>query len=198
MDLYEPFIQNKRQRTLLELAGSLGDEFAKRAEIHDREDIFPLENFENLKDKGYAGLSVPKEYGGEEIDLYELVMVQERLAAGDAATALSIGWHLGGIMELTENRPWEEEKFKYLCEQVIQNKALINRAATEPATGSPTRGGLPETQAVKTKEGWKLSGRKTFTSMAKALDYSLVSARIENTEEKGFFLVDHRGCRSED
>ncbi|RBP05966.1 acyl-CoA dehydrogenase family protein [Rossellomorea aquimaris] len=191
MDLYEPYIQNDRQRNLVDLAGELADAFSERGEAYDREDEFPYENFNDLKKKGYGTLSLPKEYGGEEISLYELVMIQERLATGDAATALSIGWHLGGLMELTENRIWDEGVFKELCEEIVANSALINRAASEPATGSPTRGGLPETKAVKTEEGWSLTGRKSFTSMARVLDYSLVSATIGDTEEKGFFLVDH-------
>ncbi|WP_064094355.1 acyl-CoA dehydrogenase family protein [Rossellomorea aquimaris] len=200
MDIYETFIQNDRQRKLIELAGELGDTFSKRAESYDREDAFPFENFTDLQRKDYTKLTLPKEYGGDEISLYELVMVQERLATGDAATALSIGWHLGGLMELTENRPWKEDVFKGLCEEIVQHKALINRAATEPATGSPTRGGLPETKAIETKTGWILNGRKTFTSMAQALDYSLVSTRIGETDEKGFFLVDHKkdGVRIEE
>jgi alkylation response protein AidB-like acyl-CoA dehydrogenase len=191
MDLYGSFIQHDRQRKLLESTGKLADVFSSRAEKFDREDTFPFENFSDLKKAGYVSLSVPKEYGGEEISLYELVMLQERLATGDAATALSIGWHLGSLMELSESRPWKEETFKSLCTKIVKDNVLINRAATEPATGSPTRGGLPETNAVKTEKGWLLNGRKTFTSMAKALDYSLVSARLEGTDEKGFFLVDH-------
>jgi alkylation response protein AidB-like acyl-CoA dehydrogenase len=191
VDLYESYIQHDRQRELVKLAGKLANTFSARAERFDREDAFPFENYSDLKNSGYVSLSVPKEYGGEEISLYEFVMLQERLATGDAATALSIGWHLGSLMELTESRPWKEEVFKSICTKIVNDKALINRAATEPATGSPTRGGLPETNAVKTEKGWVLNGRKTFTSMAKALDYSLVSARLECTKEKGFFLVDH-------
>lgn len=191
MDLYEPYIQNDRQRNLVDLAGELAAAFSERGEAYDREDEFPYENFNDMKKKGYGTLSLPKEYGGKEISLYELVMIQERLATGDAATALSIGWHLGGLMELTETRAWDEGVFKELCEEIVANNALINRAASEPATGSPTRGGLPETKAVKTEEGWKVSGRKSFTSMAGILDYSLVSATIGDTEEKGFFLVNH-------
>ncbi|OAT86308.1 acyl-CoA dehydrogenase [Bacillus sp. MKU004] len=173
------------------MAGKLADTFSARAERFDREEAFPFENFSDIKKSGYASLSVPREYGGEAISLYEMVMLQERLATGDAATSLSIGWHIGGLMELTENRPWKEETFKSLCAKVVKDKALINRAATEPATGSPTRGGLPETKADQTEDGWILNGRKTFTSMARVLDYSLVSARIGESGEKGFFLIDH-------
>jgi alkylation response protein AidB-like acyl-CoA dehydrogenase len=191
VELYESYLQNDRQRELLHLAGKLADAFAARAERFDREDAFPFENFTDIKESDYVSLSVPREYGGEEISLYELVMLQERLATGDAATSLSIGWHLGGLMELSESRPWKEETFKSLCAKVVKDRALINRAATEPATGSPTRGGLPETKAVQTEDGWILNGRKTFTSMARVLDYSLVSARIGESDEKGFFFVDH-------
>jgi alkylation response protein AidB-like acyl-CoA dehydrogenase len=191
LDLYNPYIQNERQRKLVDLAGELADAFSERGERYDREDEFPYENVNDLKKSGYGRLSLPKEYGGEEITLYELVMIQERLATGDASTALSIGWHLGGLMELTETRAWDEKIFKDLCKEIVANNALVNRAATEPATGSPTRGGLPQTKAVKTEDSWILTGRKSFTSMARVLDYSLVSARIGDTEEKGFFIVNH-------
>jgi alkylation response protein AidB-like acyl-CoA dehydrogenase len=82
MDFYEPYIQNDRQRNLVDLAGVLADAFSERGEAYDREDEFPYDNFKDLKKKGYGTLSLPKEYGGEEISLYELVMIQERLATG--------------------------------------------------------------------------------------------------------------------
>ena len=79
---------------------------------------------------------------------------------GCGATALSIGWHLGIVKELAENRSWNEEMFTWFCEEV-RNGALFNRAATEPNTGSHfTRGGKPETLAVKKGEKWIINGRK--------------------------------------
>ncbi|GAA3331059.1 hypothetical protein GCM10020331_086070 [Ectobacillus funiculus] len=44
------------------------------------------------------------------------------------------------FMELTEHRQWEAELFSRICGEV-RNGALLNRAATERGTGSPTRGG---------------------------------------------------------
>ena len=55
------------------------------------------------------------------------------------------------MKELAENRSWNDEMFKWFCEEV-RNGALFNRAATEPKTGSPTRGGKPETIAVQQGE----------------------------------------------
>src|SRR5699024_633602 len=72
----------------------------------------------------------------------------------------------------------------------IENGSLINNFATEPATGSPTRGGRPETTAVKDGDTWILNGRKTFATLSPILKYASVSATIEETGEVGDFIVD--------
>lgn len=183
------YIKTGKQRELYELAGKLADQFSSRAEEVDRQGVFPFTNFKDLKQSGYLSLTVPKQYGGEAISLYELVLIQERLAQGDASTALGAGWHLGIIMDLAERREWDEKAFDQLCDDVVQNKVLINRAATEPATGSPTRGGKPETTAKKDGDRWVLNGRKTFTTMAPGLDLAVVTASLEDDDKVCGFLV---------
>lgn len=116
-------------------------------------------------------------------------MLQERIASGDASTALSVGWHLGIMLEMVDDQEWSDELFERMANLVVNEQALLNRAATEPASGSPTRGGMPETKAIEHENGWTISGRKSFTSMAPALDYALVSAEINDSGNKGFFLV---------
>lgn len=172
----------------LELMRSLAKKFLTRAHQVDIEGSFPYDNIEDLKNTGYTTLTVPSRYGGMEISLYELVRFQEMIAEGDGATALSIGWHMGIIMNLHEKRSWNESLFKFLCEKV-NNGALINSAQTEPKTGSPTRGGRPETNAVKTDQGWMITGRKIFTTLAPVLDYFIVNATIKETNEMANFLI---------
>jgi alkylation response protein AidB-like acyl-CoA dehydrogenase len=182
-------INQNRLTRLLEMTSKLANQFAEGAEQIDREGKFPYENFKLLKEAGYLALTIPKCYGGEEISLYELVVLQERLAHGDAATALAVGWHLSVVMELAIMRPWDEQIFAQVCRGIVEEKKLINRAASEAATGSPTRGGKPQTTAYKVDGGWELSGRKTFTTMSEALDYIVVSAAIEETDQVVYFLV---------
>lgn len=188
--LYHSYVKNDRQKQLLEMANTLSDSFSKRAEKIDKEGRFPFENFEELKKSGYVALTVPEKFGGEAIDLYEFVMLQERIATGDAATALSIGWHLGLMLEMRDEQTWSDDVFERLSNLIIKENALFNRAASEPATGSPTRGGMPQTKAIHKDGNWILNGRKSFTSMAPGLQYALVSSQIGDTGEKGFFLVD--------
>ncbi|MGG1674569.1 acyl-CoA dehydrogenase family protein [Neobacillus sp. NRS-1170] len=167
---------------------NLSKKFLIRAHQIDIEGSFPFENIQDLKTSGYTSLTVPKKYGGEEISLYELIRLQEMIAEGDGATALSIGWHMGILLNLSEKEPWDEGIFKVLCEKVKQG-ALINSAQSEPMTGSPTRGGRPVTYAQKSGNNWLINGKKTFTTMSPVLDYFIVNAAIKDSNEIGNFLI---------
>ncbi|WP_203557280.1 acyl-CoA dehydrogenase family protein [Bacillus sp. B15-48] len=172
----------------LELMERLATKFQERASNVEGEGQFPFENIDDLKNSNYTRLTVPKKYGGSEISLYELVRLQEKLAEGDGSTALSIGWHMGIIKNLHEKSLWQEEIFQAICQEALKG-ALLNSAASEAQTGSPTRGGRPQTTARKDGDTWVITGRKTFTTMAPVLDYFIVSAGIEESEETGYFLI---------
>lgn len=176
----------------------LAEGFHHRAKEIDESGNFPFENMEELKKSGYTSLTIPKEYGGEEISLYELVRMQEAIAQGDGATALSIGWHMGVVRNMYEN-DWEQSILRQLYHDISQG-ALINSAATEPQTGSPTRGGRPQTMAEKNGDKWIINGHKSFTTMSPMLDYFIVSASIKDSDEVGNFLIhkDNKGIRVEE
>lgn len=161
--------------------------FSERASNDKTNTVFPFENINELKQIGYHSLTIPKEYGGADISLVELLKYQEVIAKADGSTALGIGWHMGLIKHLSETRSWDEMKFSALCDEVVLNGALINSAASESGTGSPTRGGKPETIATKVENGWKLNGRKVFTTMSPILDFFVVTASVE--DQVGNFLV---------
>ncbi|WP_449540465.1 acyl-CoA dehydrogenase family protein [Ferdinandcohnia sp. Marseille-Q9671] len=190
MEVPTSFCKTEKQKRLFKMVSNLADTFHDRAASYDESGEFPVLNIEDLKNSGYTALTIPKEYGGKEgLTLYEFVLLQERLAQGDGATALSIGWHLGAVMDLFEKKRWEEEQLTSFAAEVL-NGALYNRAATEPKTGSPTRGGKPQTTAKKEGNNWVLSGRKSFTTMAPVLDYIGVMATLEGTDQIGEFLVE--------
>jgi len=173
----------------LKLARKLAERFHERAEGIDREGSFPYENITELRESGYTSLTLPRLYGGQEISLYEMVRLQETLATGDGSTALAIGWHVGTMKNLSEKNSWSEPVFRMLCEDVLQRGALINGAATEPATGSPTRGGTFQTTAVWSDGEWVVNGRKTFTTLAPVLDYFLVNVTVPDQGKAASILV---------
>jgi alkylation response protein AidB-like acyl-CoA dehydrogenase len=188
-ELYHLLVRNERERELYEQARHLAERFAARAADYDEQAEFPFADFADLKEAGFLSLTVPTEYGGHGASLYELVLVQEMLAQGSGATALSFGWHASILMRLFLLRRWPESTLARLAEEVVKRHALINSAHSERATGSPARGGKPETKAALRNGRFVLCGRKSFASLAPALDYVLISATIEDSGEVGEFLI---------
>lgn len=172
------------------MADDLADRFAQTAAEYDRTGTFPFAHFEALRERGYLALTVPREYGGLGAGVHALVFAQERLAQGDGSTALAVGWHLYVIGKQAASRTWPEDVRRRLFGEVVTEGALLNACASEPETGSPSRGGLPRTTARRLPDGsWVLRGRKNFTTLAPILRYFLVSATLEGTEEAAWFLV---------
>ncbi|WP_085504965.1 acyl-CoA dehydrogenase family protein [Thalassobacillus devorans] len=188
--LYQPLIKNNRQHRLYTKADTLAEKVKKRSTVSDQEASFSKQNLADLKKENYFSLSLPDRLGGENLSLYEFVLMQERLAAGDGSVALSVGWHLGILMELRDEQLWDSKMFEEVAAEIAAEQKVLNRAASEPATGSPTRGGMPETRAVRNGDRYIINGRKTFTTMADSLDYYIVSAYVEELNEVGWFLIE--------
>ena len=184
----ELFVKTEQQRHWLEQLASIAQPIKAKAREVDEQSRFPFEAHKLLLQIGYPRLTLPKEYGGEGLSVYDMVLIQETLASYDENASLSLGWTLGVIGELYEKELWTEDLLKAFAQEVIEG-ATVNRAASEAATGSPTRGGRPGTNAVSTKDGWLLNGRKIFTTASPVLDYFLTSAWVEEKEQVGFFLI---------
>ncbi len=200
----------EQQKRLFAIAGELADVFAKRAAEGDWEGKFPLENFDDLRKAGYLTLTVPRDAGGWGASLLDVVLAQFRLAQGDASTALAVSMHFTNVMRLVEELPPDDEALVRICRGVVSEGALLNLAASEPATGSPSRGGRPTTTARRQPDGsWIINGRKTFTTGSYALHFIGVSCAIEDDAgdaglaplkaDRGNFLVtrDTPGLRIE-
>lgn len=173
-----------------ERADDLAKRFAQTAAEYDRTGAFPFAHFAAMKENGYLALTVPLFHGGLGAGVHAMVFAQERLAQGDGATALAVGWHLYVIGKQAETETWPRATRERIFREVAVEGALINAAASEPATGSPSRGGLPTTEARRLPDGtWVLTGHKNFTTLAPILRYFLVSATIAGTEEAAWFLV---------
>lgn len=187
MDL---FIRTETQRNWLEKLDEKRISFKQRADQIDKEGVFPTANVQELIELGYTGITLPTSYGGDGLQIYDMVLLQETLASYDASTALSLGWHLSVVGELFEKRLWSPDMLDFIARE-IRNGALMNRAASEDQTGSPTRGGRPGTAAVKKGHQWVISGRKIYTTLSPVLSYFVVSAWMEEQQAVGQFLL-HR------
>lgn len=183
------FVRNEREAELVKYGDRLAKQIEKTAEYYDESGEFPFEHFELLKKEGYFKLTVPKEYGGDEISLYEMLLVQERLARGDSSTALSVGWHLLTFLNVREARPWPERVFARLSKDVVEKGELINIINSERKKGNLARGGRPATIAQKTIGGYLISGRKAYASLAPILNHFTIIAYVEGEDVNAEFLI---------
>jgi alkylation response protein AidB-like acyl-CoA dehydrogenase len=171
-----------------EVAGELASEFATTSAELDRTGELPRSNLDLAAARGVLGLTVPRELGGLGADLHQFARYQERLSRGDGATALILAMHHMLIGGEAEAGLWPPESFAEVCRTAIEDRALINSAATEPGAGSPSMAGLPQSVAEPREPGeglaaapgaWLISGRKAYTTGAPALTFMRVSARVQ-------------------
>lgn len=193
------FITTAEQQAWQQKIEQLGEQFAQNAAQVDATDGFPFATIDALRAIHYPRVTLPKAYGGEGFSVYDMLLTQETLGKYDASATLIMSWTLGVVGEIFENKTWSEDKLQAFAKDIC-NGAMVNRAASEAATGSPTRGGQPQTTATRTKDGWSITGRKTFTTGSYALDYIIVSAWVPELSRIGNFLIhkDTAGLRIEE
>src|SRR3954464_6949993 len=59
----------------------------------DEQSRFPWENVKKMADMGLFGVNVPKEYGGQGLDVVSYMSVIEELAGGDGSHSITISAH---------------------------------------------------------------------------------------------------------
>ena len=192
----------ERERRFLALADPLARRFAERAAQHDADGSFPHENFADLRDAGLLGLTAPEECGGLGANELEYTLTLERLAWGDTSTALALGMSLSNIGQIAEGHLWPDHA-PALFREVARDGAMLNAAQAEREMGSPSYGGLPGATARREPDGgWRLDGRKIYTTGAPGLRCFIVMATVHEEGQPpriGDFLVpsDAPGVRIE-
>jgi alkylation response protein AidB-like acyl-CoA dehydrogenase len=173
-----------------ERASLLASEFAARAGLHDRDGSFPFENFNGLSEAGLLSLTVPAALGGSGAGALDAARIVNVLGKADPSTALVLSMHYVQHLVMARSTRWPGRLSRKLARETVEGVALINALRVEPDLGSPSRGGLPATTARRTETGWRLSGRKIYSTGAPILKWYAVWAKTdEPTLRIGLFLV---------
>ncbi|MDF0732132.1 acyl-CoA/acyl-ACP dehydrogenase [Pseudomonas entomophila] len=171
------------------LAG-LTQALAANAEGYDRSAQFPQRNFDLLHRHGLLALTVPRALGGGGADLASARRVIAAVGKGCPSTALILAMQYLQHSRLQEDARWPEHLRHRVARDAVAHGALINALRVEPELGTPARGGLPATLARRNADGWRLSGRKLYSTGSHGLSWYLVWARSDDTDPLvGGFLV---------
>ncbi|MGJ4945612.1 acyl-CoA dehydrogenase family protein [Bradyrhizobium sp. HKCCYLS1011] len=175
---------------LLARAQKLTPLFAERAVVHDRDGTVAFENFQDLFDAGLLSLTVPVTLGGHGAGARMTSRVLGAVAQADPSTALILIMHYIQHFVMARSSEYPPRLARKLARDSVEAGALINTLRVEPALGSPSRGGLPETVARRTETGWRLTGHKIYSTGAPILKWYSVWARTDEDESRvGMFLV---------
>jgi alkylation response protein AidB-like acyl-CoA dehydrogenase len=183
-------IPEESKPAFFDCAKLLASEFAARAAQHDREASFPFENFKELSEAGLLALTVPTALGGAGAGARDAARIIGIFGKADPSTALVLSMHYIQHLVMARSTRWPGRLSRKLAREAVEGVALINALRVEPDLGSPARGGLPATIARKTETGWRLSGRKIYSTGAPILKWYAVWAKTDEPETRvGLFLV---------
>lgn len=138
---------------------------------------FDAEFSRKLAARGWVGVTLPAAYGGAELDAFRrYVLVEELLAVGAPVGAHWIADRQSG--PLIHRFGSEEQKQDYLP-RICRAEVFFCIGMSEPDSGSDLAS--VSTRAVPTQGGWRLNGRKVWTTNAHKSDYSIALVRTSGT-----------------
>jgi len=134
-----------------------------------------------LAQKGWIGLTWPKQYGGHERSYLErYVVLEELLAAGAPVGAHWVADRQSGPLLM---RYAPDTLAPQIVPRIVRGEAFFCIGMSEPDAGSDLAS--IRTRAVHTDKGWLINGRKVWTSGANYAHYMIALVRTrERTDDR--------------
>ena len=155
-----------------QVTSGFGDDYWRETDETGR---FPEAFVGEMAKGGWLGAAMPEEYGGAGLGLTEAAIVMQTVAESGAAFSGASAIHLNifGPMPIVKFGT-AEQKTKYLP-GVISGADKMCFAVTEPNSGLDTSS--LETRAERTNDGYRINGRKIWTTSAQRANKILIIAR---------------------
>jgi alkylation response protein AidB-like acyl-CoA dehydrogenase len=153
---------------------------------------FDPEFSREVGNRGWIGMTWPEQYGGHNRSALErFIVVEEMLAAGAPVGAHWIGDRQSGPLLL---RIGTEEQRQRILPMIVRGEAPFCIGLSEPGSGSDLAS--IRSRADKVDGGWRLNGRKIWTTYAHLSDFMIGLFRSDPSKERhaglSQFLIDLR------
>ncbi|MBU0615369.1 MAG: acyl-CoA dehydrogenase [Nanoarchaeota archaeon] len=134
----------------------------------DHEQIFPIQQIKKMAKMGIMGVSIPKKYGGAELDNVSQTLIMEEVSRACASTSVTMGAHTSLCCYPIVNHATEEQKQRWLP-KLASGEWLGAFALTEPNAGSDAVN--VQTTAVKDGDDYIINGNKVFITNGGKCDF---------------------------
>jgi 3-sulfinopropanoyl-CoA desulfinase len=163
--------QDALRRRARDLADTV---FAGRAARWDASEEYPWENVKDLVGAGLMGMTIPREYGGPDRPVLDVVLAIEEVARACGITGRIVVEGSLGVVGALSAYGTEAQKRRYFPWVLEGDKPAI--AISEPAAGSAATD--LETRAEEAPGGYRLTGHKCWITGAGTSRLYLVFARF--------------------
>ena len=145
----------------------------------DKEEFFSWNLYQKMGKLGLMGMTVPKKYGGAEIDRVSYMIALEEISKVCGSTGIIVEAHNSlGVGHICEKGN-EHQRKKYLP-KLLSGKAIAAWALTEPNAGSDAAS--LQTTAVLDGHEWMLNGTKQFITSGDIAQVVTVMAKTDKTK----------------
>ena len=149
------------------------DVVAPRAAAIDESGAFPADVMRAAAGRGLFGITVPTAWGGGGLDYVSYALAIEAIARASATVAVSLSVTNSLVAELVAHAGRASQKAQWLP-ALTSGEALGAFALSEPDAG--TDAANQQTRAVRTAEGYRITGRKIWVANAEAATVAVVLA----------------------
>lgn len=133
-----------------------------------------------LGQRGWLGVTWPKQYGGRELSaLHRYVITEELLVAGAPVHAHWIADRQSGPLILATGT---EDMKRKLLPRIAAGECFVALGLSEPESGSDLAS--VRTRAHRVEGGWEITGTKLWSSGAQICQYMTVLARTSERDHK--------------
>jgi alkylation response protein AidB-like acyl-CoA dehydrogenase len=168
-------------RAFVELAERHAEEAREGIEERDRSGTFPTHLVESMKASGFTKALVPAELGGGGMtSVHDLAVGLNRLGRVDPSLAIAINMHFATSVVTARN--WRgaieagddaQRAAMEVFHGMMAGGTIVMANFTEPGTHLTT----PLTEVTKVEGGWRIDGRKIFSTLSPAADVFTVGVR---------------------
>ena len=150
----------------------------------DEKESYPVELIRDMGKQGFLCPHIPSEYGGGELDIYSIGLINEQI--GQASASIRSILTVQGMVALAVLKyGTKQQKYKWLP-KLSSGEVIAGFALAEEEAGSNSSN--LSTSYHEVKKEFELNGKKTWITMGQLADLFLVFARCG--EEFSAFLVE--------
>lgn len=188
-----PFHLTSDQELIRKTVRELVEEIrGKSAEHIDRAREFPLEQIRKLAGLGLTAMLVPGDKGGAGTDTVSFTLAMEEVARASGTVALVLNnLNAYGTFPLAARA--SPDLLGQVLPALVTGDKTIAWAQAEPNAGSDA--GAIQTRALKTDNGWRINGLKSFVVGAPQAAWFIVTARTGDAQSAFLVPSDAQGVK---